>query len=356
MGYDCLCAYLHPPDDPGFSVLADRARQWEAPLISVPDNGPFDLKILFHLLRICREHRVAIWHGHEYKSNVLGLLLRRFWPMKLVTTVHGWGVHEGRAPLYNGIDRRTLRFYDQVICVSEDLKRECLAFGVRPDRSELVHNAIDTKQYSRMLSAAQAKQSLGAPPQGLLVGALGRLSDEKRFDLLIQAIARLVQRGHDLHLWIAGEGPARAALELEINRQALSDRVKLLGMVADPRTFLQALDIFVLSSVREGLPNAVLEAMAMQTPVVATRIAGIPALLDDGRLGELVEPGSVEALTDAIERLSGDANRRQVGVQAARRKIEDVYSFERRMQRIATIYDRLLGRTIEPANPFIKSA
>src|SRR5947209_20361435 len=89
-GYLNLCAYMHPPGDPGFDQVRRRAEQLQAPLLSVADRGPLDWKVIPRFLNICRRERVAIWHGHDYKSNALGLLLRRFWPMRLVTTVHGW--------------------------------------------------------------------------------------------------------------------------------------------------------------------------------------------------------------------------------------------------------------------------
>src|SRR5262249_30979458 len=82
-GYHTLCAYMHPPGDPGFAQLRHKALAWQAPLLSVPDRGPWDWQVVWHLLQICRRERVSIWHGHDYKSNALGLLLGRFWPMRL---------------------------------------------------------------------------------------------------------------------------------------------------------------------------------------------------------------------------------------------------------------------------------
>jgi glycosyltransferase involved in cell wall biosynthesis len=344
LGYDCQCAYLHPPDDEGFKVIIERARQCEAPLIPVPDRGPCDWKVIYQLVKLCRDQQVSVWHAHEYKSNVLGLLVRRFWPMKLVTTVHGWGVHSGRAPLYNKIDRRCLRFYDKVICVSKNIQKECYQYGVAPHRCHLIHNAIDLEQFYRTLPTGEAKARLAAPKTGLLIGAMGRLSPEKRFDLLVKAVASLACQGLDIHLWIAGEGPERSKIEAEVEKHALHHRVKLLGLVADPRLFLQAVDIFVLSSEREGLPNVVLEAMAMETPVIATRIAGVPGLLSDGQCGALVDPGSAECLSKEIERMADSANERTRLAVAARQRVEQDYSFERRMQRVANLYDHVLKR------------
>src|SRR5262245_62015273 len=103
-GYRGLCAYMHAPDDPGFDELPRKAARWEGPLLSVEDRGPCDWKVVTRLLEICRRERVKIWHGHDYKSNVVGLLLRAFWPMRLVSTVHGWVHQTRRTPLYYGID------------------------------------------------------------------------------------------------------------------------------------------------------------------------------------------------------------------------------------------------------------
>jgi glycosyltransferase involved in cell wall biosynthesis len=194
------------------------------------------------------------------------------------------------------------------------------------------------------MSIEEAKFLIQAPPTGMLVGAIGRLSDEKAFNLLVRAVADLIRQGQDIHLWIAGEGPERARIEAEIGRHGLQERVKLLGLVSDPRLLLQAIDLFVLSSLREGLPNVVLEAMATETPVVATRIAGVPGLLDNGNLGLLVEPGSVESLSAGIARLAADENLRRQFAVLARQRIEEHYSFKHRMQRVAAIYDRLLDR------------
>src|SRR5438128_1223741 len=99
-GYRTVCAYMHPPGDAGFEQIGRKARLYQAALVSVPDRGPWDWHVALRLLEICRRERVTIWHGHDYKSNAFGLMLRRVWPMRLVTTVHGWVKHTRRTPLY----------------------------------------------------------------------------------------------------------------------------------------------------------------------------------------------------------------------------------------------------------------
>jgi len=342
-GYRMLCAYMHPPGDAGFEELRRKAELWQAPLLSIPDRGPWDYRVLTQLLEICRRERVTIWHGHDYKSNALGLLLRMFWPLRLVTTVHGWGVQAGRASLYYKIERLCLPYFERVICVSDDLREQCLACGVPEDRCLLVQNAIDTQEFSRTLDISQAKQALQLPSTRLLIGAVGRLSAEKGFDLLIRSTDHLLQKGLDVGLVIVGDGPERPALEKLIAELDRADRICLLGYRSDIRGIYEAMDVYALSSIREGLPNVLLEAMALEVPVVATHIAGVPQLVDDEENGLLIEVGSVEQLTNGLARVLQDDELREKLRRAGRATIEARFSFERRMQKIRRIYDELLS-------------
>jgi glycosyltransferase involved in cell wall biosynthesis len=341
MGYRNVCAYLYPIGDPGFDVLRRRAEAWDAPLIAIPDRGPWDWRVIKELLAVCRREKVAIWHGHDYKSNVLGLLLRRFWPMRLVTTVHGWVKHTPRTPLYYAIDRWCLPHYEIVISVSDDLHRRCLELGVRPDRSILIENGIDTRQFARSRTREEAKRHLGIPAGRLLIGTIGRLSEEKGFDLLIRAVDRLISGGFDVELRIAGEGDHHDRLAELIRSLRREDRIRLVGFQPDTIPLYEALDVFALSSLREGLPNVLLEAMAVGTPVVATRVAGVPRLIDHEGNGLLAEIGDVEELASSLGRLLADADLRSRLSESGRRRVEERFSFERRMERIREIYDSL---------------
>jgi glycosyltransferase involved in cell wall biosynthesis len=343
-GYRTVCAYMHPPHDPGFAALKQKADHWQAPLVSVHDRGPWDWRVVTRMLAICRRERATIWHGHDYKSNALGLLLRRFWPMRLVTTVHGWVKHTQRTPLYYRIDEMCLPRYDAVICVSDDLRDRCLEIGVPRDRCVVIENAIDTNEFARRTDSDEAKRRLDVPPGRLLIAAVGRLSAEKGFDLLIRATARLLESGLDVQLLIAGDGDAGTGLQRLADMLGMTDRVRLLGYVSDPRPLYEAADVFVLSSLREGLPNVVLEAMSLGVPVVATRIAGVPRLVRDGLTGVLVEPGSADALAAGLSRVLGDPHGRAALAAAGRRTVVDDYSFATRMQKVRAVYDGLLNR------------
>jgi glycosyltransferase involved in cell wall biosynthesis len=345
--YRCVCLFLRDPGDAQFAEIRSRAARWKAPLEEIDDRGALDWRVIPSCLAACRAHNVKIWHGHDYKSNLLGLLLRRWWPMRLVTTAHGWVEHTWRTPLYYRIDGWALRRYERVISVSADIEERCREVGVSATNSILIENAIDTEQFCRTSSIATAKERLDWPRERFLIGAAGRLSAEKGFDILLRSIRRLIDKGLDVGLILAGEGNERAPLERQIVELMLQDRVRLVGFQSDVRPLYEAMDVFALSSRREGLPNVVLEAMALETPVVSTRVAGVPRLISDGVNGLLVELEDEAGLTAALKRILEEPGLRSRFAQAGRRTIEDRYSFAVRMQKIVAVYDELLGEDVK---------
>jgi len=344
LGYRMICGYLYPPGDHGYAEIERKAAKYNAPLVSIPDRGPTDWRVFTQLLAVCKKEKVAIWHGHDYKTNALGLLLKRFWPMRLVTTVHGWVHHTSRTPIYYGIDRFCLPLYEKVCCVSPDLHAQCVKARVRPSNCILLENGIDTVEYTRRQPIATAKAALGIPADALHIGAAGRLEHEKAFDVLIRSVHHLVNSsGLNVRLTIIGEGGDRARLEALAAELGVADRVAIPGWQSDVRLYFESMDVFALSSLREGLPNVLLEAMALDVPCVATRIAGIPRLIEHEVNGLLVEPADQVGMTTALYRLLSQRNLRDLYGRAGRQTIETRYSFAKRIAVLAREYDLLLG-------------
>ena len=355
LGYDAKCLYLRPPEDPGFEILRSRASALNAGLVEVDDRGPFDRNVVSKSIEVCQKYNVAIWHAHDYKTNLLGLLVKRKWPMKLVTTVHGWVEVTLRNRVYKFVDRLTLPKYDRVMAVSSDLLKIARSYGVPAEKSVLIENAIDTEVFRRGTTTVPAKVKLGIDPNRLLIGAVGRLSDEKGFERLIRSVKVLVDRGLDVQLAIIGEGSLYDTLQQVIVSLDLQDRVRLAGFQADPSPWYEAMDVFALSSFREGLPNVVLEAMALETPVVTTAVAGVPNVITDGVNGLVVPVDDDTALTNALSMILGDASLRGRLATKGRKTIEDRYSFANRMKNVASLYDGLLnGGTSPTANDFAR--
>ena len=342
-GFPTLCAYMHPPKDPGFKTIEKRAAELNCPLVGIDDSGAFDRSVARNLLQICEEKNITIWHGHDYKSNYIGLKLRKKHPMKLVTTVHGWVHHTWKTPFYYFLDRWCLRRYDHVICVSNDLYEKCLSLGVPESRCSLIVNAIDTMQYHRKMKIDEAKTKLGFPIHRVVIGACGRLSPEKNFAGLIRVVTELLKENVPISLFIAGDGPIRDSLQRQINATGFAEHIHLLGFRDDIMDFYQGLDIFVLNSLREGLPNVVLEAMAYEVPVISTRVAGVPRLITNGYDGVLIDIKNEMELKLRLGKLIEDVDYRRLLGENGNFTIKAQYSFGVRMKKIRDIYEKILA-------------
>ena len=213
--------------------------------------------------------------------------------------------------------------------------------GVPPARLNQIDNAIVLEDYSTAPPTLADKARFGFDSQRFLIGAVGRLSEEKGFHHLIEVVGRLVRDGHPVGLIIAGEGHLREQLQQQINDLDLHDHVRLSGFLTDPRELYRAIDLFVLSSLREGLPNVVLEAMASQRAVVTTNCNGIPTLVQHRQNGMIVPTDNVDALHSAIrESVISDDRRMQLAT-AGRQTIEDGFCFDRRMKNVVDVYRKL---------------
>ncbi len=170
------------------------------------------------------------------------------------------------------------------------------------------------------------------------------LREEKRIDVLINAAPQILARFPDAHFLIAGDGTCRESLVALAGQLGITDRVTFLGHRDDVPAVLAQADMFVLPSRSEALPNSVIEAMASGLPVVASRVGGIPELVDDGKTGYLVPPGDPNALADALARLLEDPRRSAELGRAGRIKIEQNYSFDRMVEQMETLYVTELDR------------
>jgi glycosyltransferase involved in cell wall biosynthesis len=335
--------YLRRRDDAEFQVDR-RADALGLDYVEIRESHPFAPGIWKELRRIVRDRRIEIVHAHEYKSDILAWLLGLVEPIVPLATVHGWfGQDTWRERVYYGADKRVLARFPRLIAVSGALKGELVRTGCRPDAIEVVPNGIDHRMFARRPGLREeVRREIGARDGDIVIGAVGRLERQKRFDLLLEALAALRARHPCLRVFIAGEGGLRAELQAIHQRLGLGDACVLLGHQPDVVRLHHAFDAFVQSSDDEGSPNVVLEAMALETPIVATDVGGARDLVTDGVHGLLVPPGTSTALSEAIERLLTDRPAATARALAARRRVEADLSFDVRMTRVEAIYEELV--------------
>lgn len=335
--------YIRDRRDDRFS-LDQRARALGLDYVEVLEAHSFDRAIWPALRRLIRERGIQIVHAHEYKTDLLALLLAEHERVIPLSTVHGWTGHSWKEQhVYYPVDRRLLRRYPRLVAVSGKIKADLVRHGADPTRIDVVLNSIDPDAFRRSARSSEARHHYGLASGSRVVGAVGRLEPQKRFDLLIDAVARLRPTFPDLLLVIAGDGSQREQLTRLASERLPDAAWRLLGHVDDVALLHEAIDVFVQSSDYEGTPNAVLEAMALETPIVATSAGGTAEIALPGVHGLIVPVGNVDALAGAVAQVLADPAAARGRSGAARRRVEHDLSFRTRMQLVEQIYAELLS-------------
>jgi glycosyltransferase involved in cell wall biosynthesis len=347
--FDVTVAYIRDGRDEVFD-LARRAAALHVNYVEIPERHSLDPGVWPRLDRLVRDRMIDIVHSHEYKTDLLARLLSRRRGIVPIATAHGWTGQSWRERrVYYPADKRMLSGFPRVIAVSGDIRAELVRHGTDPSRITVLLNAVDPAAFRREPTRRDpARRAIGCGDDDLVLGAVGRIERQKRFDILIDVFAGLSADRPRAQLVIVGDGSLRGALGAQAARLGVADRVHLLGHREDVADLHQGFDLFVQSSEYEGTPNAVLEAMAMETPIVATDAGGTRELLFDGEHGFIVPVGDRAALAAAIAAALDQPDAAHARARAARRRVEADLSFEARTRRLEAIYADLMAAPDEP--------
>lgn len=243
---------------------------------------------------------------------------------------------------------RAARYAQRVCGVSEDVSRSMARWGTVPGRKiDTVLNGIDTDRYADTSSRSALRMELGIPSTARLIGTVGRLTEVKRQDLLLRAVAGFGPGREDVRVLLVGDGPERQRLERLAADLHLGARAIFVGYQPNPERFLPAMDVFALTSRLEGLPLALLEAWAAGLPVVSSAVGGIPEVVTDGATGLLFPFGDESALVAALRRVLSDPGTAARIGSAGQTVVRKRYSLERMAANYEAIYRDLLAHSRE---------
>jgi glycosyltransferase involved in cell wall biosynthesis len=327
----------------GDGALEAEVRAAEVPLEIMHKQGRFDWRVVRGLAAQASRLGADLIHAHNtvgmLYSVLAGLLARR----PVVTTLHGSSYL--MPPRLRRYRRWLSRGSRLVVCVSASAFRAALEVDrISPRRLRMVHNGIAIPDFETGPGPAEAlRRELSLAPEDRLLFSLGRLSYEKDFATMFRAVGLLGQAGARAHLVVAGDGPDRGDLERLIAQQGLGGRIHLLGTRDDVPDLLAAAEIFVQSSMSEGLSIALLEAMAAGLPVAATAVGGNPEVVLPGETGLLVPPNDPSALAGAMSQLLGDPELcRRLG-RAGAGRVREHFSLDAMARAYAGLYREVLG-------------
>ena len=323
------------------SALEQRAVEAGLEVAPLRMRHTADLLALLALVRLFRRMAPEVVHLHSATAHTLGSIAARRArvPAIIASKRTAFACNRSRAAR-----RRYTRWVDRVVAVSTGARDALVQAGVPAEQVAVIHSAVDCARF-RPADRGRARLELDLPARAAIVGCVGRLTHDKGHHLILEAARPIAAARPDALFLICGEGEAAAALHDQRRRAGLADRVRFLGHRDDVRPALAALDVFALPSLQEGLGVALLEAMAMAKPAVASRAGGIPDALDDGVTGLLVPPGDAQALAGAILSLLADPECRARMGAAARARAAAFFNHEIMIAETEALYYGLLSAT-----------
>jgi glycosyltransferase involved in cell wall biosynthesis len=340
-GVELLAVTFHRVGRPRAPYL-DYLERAGVPYVVIPESGRLDLRLVPRLQRVLARWSPHIVQTHGYRPTALAYTLRRAgatWPW--IAFFHGATSENVKTRFYHWLDRRLLGRADKVVLMS---RNHVPGFAHLGGKVRVVYNAaIPLPAAEEPRAPPTLAAVLAGAIAGPLIGVVGRLSPEKGVDVFLEACRALVHRGVAFSAVVAGDGPQRRQLEAQRDALGLRDQVHFVGTVSALEPLYSHLDLLVIPSRSEGLPNVLLEALRADVPVVATRVGAIPEVLDSPLAGVVIPPGAPDALADAIERsltleAGGEAS-------AARRAVAERFSLPRRLAAHLALYADVLQRT-----------
>jgi len=340
--------YIRDVRDQEFQIT-EMARGRGLTYFEVPERGKFDPSVLTAIRDLVIRYDINLIHGHDYKSDLFAYLVGRWMcpkPVAIVSTAHAWVMLGPKGELYRRLDMFLMKRFDHLFAVSHATKDEMMAAGIPDSKITVIHNGIDTAAWCPRQVTSMLRDELQLAPEAPVIGYVGRIMPEKDLESWIRAAAKVAQFYPQARFVLVGEGKDEATLrDLQALAQSLgvADKIIFPGYRKNLLSVYASFDVFVMSSLREGLPNSILEAMALGKPVVTTDVAGAKELVDHGITGYVVSQRSPDELaTRILTLLDAPELRKQMG-QASRVRIEEHFSFTQRLRRIETLYGNILG-------------
>jgi glycosyltransferase involved in cell wall biosynthesis len=345
-------------------IRASGIRYHSIPTLVRELNPLKDLRALASLVALFRRLRPHVVHARSAKARFLAPLAARLAGVPLVVqTVHGWSFNNAvdrRRPLFVALEKVASALCECTVLVSQADYQEGVDLGLveRGQDVEIIRSGVDLAAVNRIAEADRLKLrgTLGVADGRPVLSLVQRLSEPKTPLVFVAALRQVMLRRSEVVAWIVGDGPLRAATEAAAIAGGVRDRLTFLGLRKDIPAVLSASDVIVHSSLREGLPRVVLEALAVGTPLVATDVGGVADAIDDGVNGLLVPPRSPESLAGAILATLDDPGGAARRVAAGQRTVR-AFSARQMLEDQDSLYRRLLARKgIGAAGPLAETA
>ena len=311
--------------------------------VMIPALNRLDLTIITKLVKLIKEKNIKIVHTHGYKSNFFGMVASKLCSVKVLTTVHGWIQNNFRGRFYVRVDKFMLKYFDNIITVSNQIRNELIYLGVKKEKIITVHNAINLSNYRPEVTSNILRKEFGFSKNYFVVSTVGRLSREKGHKDFIKCAKILIEKNFEGIFFLIGDGPAMDELINYTKVLGINEKVIFTGYRNDMVDIFSSIDILINPSYTEGLPNVILEAMAMNKPVIATNVGGVSEIVKNEVTGLLIKPKKPLEIARSIEILKDNEVLRNRLIYCGRKRIEEQFCFKKRMKKIKDIYSNIIN-------------
>jgi glycosyltransferase involved in cell wall biosynthesis len=326
-------------------TLGEELRAEGFPVEVLHRRPGLDWRSILRLRRFLRREGVGLLHAHQYTPFFYALMSRSLGPrIPILFTEHGrhFPDYPRRKRIF--VNRLLLSRRDRVAAVGNAVRQALIVNeGIPAERVEVIYNGIDLDVFDHKIQDRErARQEMGVGPDDFVVIQVARLDYLKDHPTAIRALERVCARNPLVRLVLVGEGPEREKIETEVRHRQLTEHVRFLGLRKDVSRLVPASDLFLLTSISEGIPLTLIEAMAAGIPVVSTRVGGVAEVVVDEQTGLLAPSEDDSALAEHILSLATDSTRRERMGEAGRQRAHSLFSEEKMHASYRGLYEEVL--------------
>ncbi|MBU4305738.1 MAG: glycosyltransferase [Candidatus Omnitrophica bacterium] len=332
---------------PHDGVLSEEFRKNGAEVISFETKSKFDMGAINRLVRIIKLKKISIVHSHQTRLDFFGCIAAKFAGIPFIFTRHlsisDLSSSHWKKQSYMYIDRIvTVKYAKKIVAVSKDIAGNLIAKeNADSYKTKVIYAGIDLENYRKGISIGEVRKEFGLGSEIPLVGVIARLNEQKAHQYFLSAAVEVLKAVPLTKFLIVGDGPLKEKHGALCRELGLEEQVIFAGYRKDTARILADLDVAALSSLSEGVPVTIVEAMAMSKPMVCFNVGGVPELVVDGVTGILVPIKDVKALADGIVRLLKNKEEAKQMGEAGRRRVEEYFNLERMVKEYEKVYNEV---------------
>lgn len=341
-GYNVSVAYLYEA-----APMAEVLKNAGVSVINLKMRNKFNVTAFWRFYRLLRYEQPQILHTYMFHADLMGRLVGRLAGVPIIISSRR-NINIG-GQLREVINRFTVRLSDVTTAVCDQVRKtEIKQAGVEPERVVRIYNGVEIEKFQQVEKneIANLKQALSISPDDMVLGMVSSFREQKGYSFLIQAMVEIISAFPRVKLLLVGDGVLREHIEKIVKTAGLTNAVIFTGIRRGIPDILSAMDIFVLSSLWEGMPNVVLEAMAAGLPVIATSVGGIPEAVIDGQTGLLVPPGNTGALAKAVIDLLNNPERASEMGLAGKKRADEFFSVSAMIGNTEALYEKWIQKKL----------